>query len=185
MIEHMVFFLEEPSAQDLLQGLLPNILPDRASSIEHHFLVFQGKQDLEKNLVRRMSRWVRPNSKFVVLRDQDSGDCITIKRRLQEKCREAGHPTAVVRIACRELEAFFVGDWQAIALAFDKESLQTHANKAKYRNPDLLGSPSMEIKRLIPQYQKRDGARRIGPHLTTSRNKSNSFQALVRSLQQL
>lgn len=182
MIEHVVFFLEEPSAKDLLQGLLPNILPPQ---IEPHFLIFQGKQDLEKKLVRRMSGWIRPNSKFFVIRDQDSGDCKEIKRRLQGKCREAGHPNATVRIACRELEAFFVGDWHAIAQAFDKDSLRIHASKAKFRNPDLLGSPFAEMKRLIPHYQKRDGARRIGPHLMLDRNKSRSFQILVKSLQQL
>ncbi|MDD2741132.1 MAG: DUF4276 family protein [Rhodocyclaceae bacterium] len=179
MIENLVFFLEEPSAADFLKGLLPAILPIR---ITPHFIVFEGKQDLEKQLIRRMRGWLRPNSRFIVMRDQDSGDCTIIKNRLIAFCSEAGKPEAVVRIACRELESFFVGDWQAIADAFGKPSLATHDKTAKYRIPDELGSPSVEIKRIIPDYQKRDGARRITPHLRPERNRSNSFQVLYRTL---
>ncbi len=51
MIEHVVFLLEEPSAQDFLQGILPRILPNQ---VMPHFLVFEGKQDLERQLPRRL-----------------------------------------------------------------------------------------------------------------------------------
>ena len=182
MTENLVFLLEEPSAQDFLEGFLPKVLK---RNIPHHFLVFEGKQDLEKQMVRRMKGWLRPNSLFFVIRDQDSGDCIRIKSGLLAKCEAAGRPDSVVRIACRELESFFVGDWEAIAQAFSRPNLRNHDRSAKYRNPDLIGSPSREIKRLIPDYQKRDGARRISLHLTPDRNKSRSFQALVKSLQRL
>lgn len=179
MIQHLVFFLEEPSAEDFLRGILPGMLP---KEITTHFLVFEGKQDLEKQLVRRLRHWNRSNSRFIVMRDQDSGDCMEIKQRLQALCTEAGKPETTVRIACRELESFFAGDWQAIAAAFNKPALANHDRSAKYRDPDTLGSPSLEIKRLIPGYQKRDGARRIAPHLQPERNRSSSFQALYRTL---
>lgn len=68
----LVFFLEEPSAEEMLKGILPKILPDYVVA---RFIVFQGKQDLEKQLVRRLKLWRAPNSLFLVLRDQDSGDC--------------------------------------------------------------------------------------------------------------
>ncbi|WP_295393563.1 hypothetical protein [uncultured Thiodictyon sp.] len=57
-----------------------------------------------------------------------------------------------------------------------------HDRSAKYRNPDALGSPSQELRRVIQSYQKRDGARRIAPLLLPERNRSSSFQALYRSL---
>lgn len=182
MIEHLVFFLEEPSAEDFLAGLLPTIMPPE---VELHFLVFEGKQDLEKQLVRRMKHWRRPNSRFIVMRDQDSGDGPMIKQRLRDLCAEAGRPDAIVRIACRELEAFFIGDWRAVAIAFGRPALATHERSAKFRTPDALGAPSNEMKRLIPSYQKRDGARRITPHLVPERNRSNSFQVLYRTLCQV
>lgn len=182
MIEHVVFMLEEPSAQDFLEGLLPIL---GLGHLTFHYLVFEGKQDLEKRLVQRMRGWLRPNTRFIVMRDQDSGDCQVIKARLRELCQAAGRDDALIRIACRELESFFVGDWQAIAEAFDAPALAAHGRKAKFRNPDALGCPSAEIKRLIPGYQKRDGARRISGKLMPERNRSASFKVLFASLQQL
>ena len=43
----IVFFLEEPSAREMLAGILPRILPDDR---QIRYVIFQGKQDLEKNL---------------------------------------------------------------------------------------------------------------------------------------
>ena len=182
MTEHLVFFLEGPSEKDFLQGLWPTLMP---AHITPHFQVFQGKQDLEKQLMRRMKYWLKPNSRFIVMRDQDSGNCIDIKARLRSLCDEAGQPAAVIRIACRELESFFVGDWCAIATAFGKPALAAQAQKAKYRMPDELGNPADEIKLHIPSYQKREGARKISPHLDVSRNKSPSFHALIRTLEKM
>ena len=76
----LVFFLEELSARRLLEGLLPRVLPmDR---VVLRFVVFEGKQDLEKQLVRKMRGWRTPNTHFVVLRDQDSACCEDVKQRL-------------------------------------------------------------------------------------------------------
>lgn len=181
-IEHLVFFLEGPSEQDFLKTFLPSLLPER---ITVHYQVFQGKQDMEKRLALRMRGWCRAHTCFVVLRDQDSGDCVAIKNGVKQICRSAGHPNAVVRIACRELESFFIGDWAAVAAAFDMPALTKLGAKAMYRKPDVLGSPSGELKKHIPQYQKRDGARRMGPHINPDRNQSHSFQVLLRSIQQI
>jgi hypothetical protein len=181
-MNHWVFFLKEPSAEDFLRGYLPPFLPPGVSL---HFQVFEGKQDLEKRLELRLRHWCLPDSQFIVMRDQDSGDCVQIKANLKRLCRKAGRDDAVVRIACRELEAFFVGDMEAVATAFDKPGLAKHARSAKFKNPDALGSPSDELKRLLPGYGKRDGARRIAPQLAPSRNCSISFQVLHRTLERL
>ena len=181
-MKHLVCLLEEPSAQDALRVWLPQWLP---AAVTPHFIVFQGKQDLERQMVRRMRHWLMPDSRFLVLRDQDSGDCKNVKTTLAAKCAEAGKPDALVRVACRELESFFVGDWQAVASAFDRPALGKLAAKATYRQPDNLGSPSQELARLIPGYQKRDGARRIAPHVEAQRNTSRSFQALRSAVQAL
>lgn len=182
MIEHVVFLLEEPSAQDFLQAILPSLIPE---DIQIHFLVFEGKQDLEKQLTRRLKAWLRPNTKFIVMRDQDSGDCVAIKQRLRNLCLEAKRPDATIRIACRELEAFFIGDWQAVANAYGKPRVAELDGKAKYRDPDRFGSPSRELASVIDGYQKRDGARRISVHLKPENNRSASFQVLFRTLSKL
>ena len=182
MIEHVVFLLEEPSAAAFLKALVPKLLPD---SVTPHYIVFQGKQDLEKQLARKIRVWTRPNSRFLILRDQDSGDCRKIKARLHDLCPEARRPDTVVRIACRQLEAFFVGDWHAIGQAFGKPRVSANDGKAKFRNPDLMGDPFREIERDIPDYQKIDGARRVSNHLNLAKNRSHSFRVLVKSLADL
>ncbi|WP_429885460.1 DUF4276 family protein [Geoalkalibacter halelectricus] len=178
----IVFFLEEPSAQDALEGLLPRILPQ---GIAVQYLVFEGKQDLEKRMVRRMRAWLKPDSVFIVLRDQDSGDCKVIKGKLMALCQEAGMDDAVVRIACRTLESWFVGDWDSVSSAFQQPRLAALRRKAIYQDPDRLGNPVTELRKFIPDYQKRDGARRIGALLDPAGNRSRSFKLFVETLRRL
>lgn len=178
----LVFLLEEPSAQDALEGILPKLLPSNVTPI---FLVFEGKQDLEKRMARRMRGWLGANCFFVVLRDQDSGDCQSVKQRLVERCREGMRPDALVRIACHELEAWFIGDWTAVGEAFDRPRLQNLSRKALYRNPDRIASPVGELRKQIVTYQKRDGARRIGRCLNPDRNQSRSFHLFVEGIRRL
>jgi hypothetical protein len=174
-MRNLVFMLEEPSARDALEVWLPQWLDDRVTP---HFIVFQGKQDLERQLVRKMQGWLLPDSHFLVMRDQDSGDCRQVKAALVERCRSAGRPDAVVRVACRELESFFIGDWEAVAAAYDKPALARLARSATFRQPDAIGSPKSELKARLGGYQPRDGARRIAPLIDPARNRSASFQAL-------
>lgn len=78
-MSEIVFFLEEPSAEAMLEGFLPKVL---SPSLPYRCIVFEGKQDLEKQLVRRMRGYRVPGAKFVVLRDQDSADCKVVKETL-------------------------------------------------------------------------------------------------------
>ena len=174
-MRQLVFLLEEPSARDALQAWVPRWLP---ADVRPHFIVFQGKQDLEKRMVLRMRHWLLPDSRFLVMRDQDSGNCKQVKAALVERCRTAGHPNAVVRVACRELESFFIGDWEAVAQAFGRPALARLARSATFREPDAIGSPKQELARRLGGYQPCDGARRIAPLVDPAGNRSPSFRAL-------
>jgi hypothetical protein len=55
-MKNLVFLLEERSAVEMLKGILPQIISDE---IKTSFLCFQGKQDLERNLVRKLRSWQR------------------------------------------------------------------------------------------------------------------------------
>lgn len=172
-MRELVVLTEEPSAKDLLQGLLPRLLPDGWS---FRCLSFEGKQDLEKRMGRTLRAWQNPEARFVVLRDQDSGDCRAIKAGLLDRCLAVGRHGVLVRIACRELESWILGDLQAFAVEFSVPAAARAAAKAKYRDPDQLGSPVQELRNFAPDYQKRDGARRMGLRLTPDRNNSQSFR---------
>ncbi len=181
-MKNIVFFLEEPSAKDLLEGLLPRILP---SKMDVRFVVFEGKQDLEKQIVRKLKAWLDPDALFVILRDQDAAPCIQVKRRLAELASSAGRKDALVRVACHELESWVLGDLEAISAAFEKPQLKRQQNKAKYRNPDKISNPVTALRRLIPDYQKRSGARCVGPLLNPERNQSHSFRVFCAGVQRL
>jgi uncharacterized protein DUF4276 len=176
---NLVFFLEEPSARDLLTGLLPKLLPE---SVHVHYLVFDGKQDLEGQLVRKLRGWRMPDSAFVVLRDQDAAECRVVRTRLAKLVEESKRTPSLVRVACRELESWIVGDWHAVAEAFDRPNLAGLSVKDPYREPDALVHPVETLRKHIPEYQKRDGARRVGGLLDPQRNQSRSFRAFCAGL---
>jgi hypothetical protein len=178
----LVFLLEEPSARELLKGVVPRLVP---TDVHVEYLAFQGKQDLERNIPKKISAWKRPNSVFVVIRDQDSApDCKTVKKKLTDLVNQSGKP-ALVRVACRTLEAWVAGDLSAVAQAFGAPNLVSNQNKQKFRDPDALGSPYEELRRLVPTYQKIDGAQRVGALLSLDSNASTSFGFLCRGIRDL
>lgn len=126
-------------------------------------------------MVRRIRSWLKPDTRFVVLRDQDAAECLAVKRRLVSLVEEADRADALVRIACRELESWILGDWNALATAYQRPGVATLGRRAIYRNPDRLTLPVQEIRKHIPEYQKRDGARRVGKLLDPKDNQARSF----------
>lgn len=179
----LVFFIEEPSAEEMLKGVLPKILP---KDVIPRYVVFEGKQDLEKQLERRLKYWKTPNTRFLVMRDQDSGDCRVIKQKLLDKCGAANRPDTIVRIACHELESFYLGDLRAVETGLGLNGLSKLQKKRKYRAPDNLPNPAQELISLTKRfYQKVSGSRAIGPHLDLKCNFSHSFNVLVRTIKHI
>ncbi|HHB75554.1 MAG TPA: DUF4276 family protein [Desulfobulbus sp.] len=179
----IVFFLEEPSAREMLKGILPSILPE---TVDPRYIVFQGKQHMEKQLKKRIRGWCLPNTEFVVMRDQDFADCHDVKEKLVKLCRDAGRPDTLVRIACHELESFYLGDLAAVEKGLHVINLACKQNSAKFRDPDHLVSPDKELERITAKkYQKVSGSRAIGPHLQLNDNRSKSFMALITGIKQL
>lgn len=182
MINTWVFCLEEPSARAMLEGILPRLFPD----IDVKFIVFEGKQDLHKQLVKRLRYW-QGDARFIVMRDQDSGDCGIIKQQLRDLCNDAGRPDALIRIACRELETFYLGDLLAVEQGLNMTGLDKLQGNRKFRDPDRLVNAAEELKKTTGnKYQKLSGSRCIAPHLRLDEsNRSTSFQALLSGLQRL
>lgn len=179
-MKNVVFLLEEPSAKKLLEGLLPKLLP---GDVFAHYLVFEGKQDLEGQLVRKLRGWRMPNSVFVVLRDQDAAPCRDVKKRLVELSKQSGRKGVMVRVACRELESWVLGDLDALAQAFGLgASVLVQGRKERFRNPDEMVRPVEELRKFVPAYQKLDGAGRVGPLLDPARNTSHSFRVFCKGL---
>lgn len=180
-MRRVVFLLEEHSMKVFLDELLPRTYPE----LDYLCVVHEGKNDLEKSIPRKLRGWRDPGSAFVVIRDNDGSDCLVVKSRLRELCASAGRPETVIRIACQELEAWYLGDPEALAEAFDDPRLAELSRRSRYRDPDAVTRPSAELARLVPAFQKVKGARAMGKHVDPHRCTSRSFQVFVAAVERL
>jgi len=175
----LVFFLEERSAKLMLEGFLPSILPED-ENIYCRYVVFEGKSDLQKNLFRKLKAWQNNDAKFIVLHDKDSNDCMQIKEKLTNICQSSGKSNTLVRIACHELESWYLGDLLAVERGLGLFGLERQRNNRKFRTPDNIGNAFQELSRLTrDKYQKISGSRSIAPYLDIERNQSRSFRVFV------
>lgn len=184
-MRELVFLLEENSARALLESLLPRVL---SRDTGYRLIPFEGKQDLEKKLAQRIRGYQNPMARFIVLRDQDSyPDCRELKSRLLDLCtssRKREH--CLVRIACTELETFYLADLIAVERALGQTNLAAQQEKQKFRSPDQLGSPSRELAGLTKgKYQKVSGSRAIGRFLDMENSRSPSFRNLIAGIRRL
>lgn len=177
----LVVLVEEASTKEVLDVLLPTILP---AAVSFQVVPFNGRGDLESNIARKLSGWNEPNVRFVILEDQDSADCKKRKQHLVELVAKSGK-TALIRIACRELEAWYLGDLEAVANAYDKPELTRLLNKRKYRDTDCIVDVKEEFQKLVPEHQQITGAKKIAPFLEVERNRSPSFQFFVSGIQRV
>lgn len=180
-MSRIVFLVEEPSMKALLDELLPRLFPDLTFLCVPH----EGKGDLEKSVPRKLKAWQEPGVTFVVVRDQDRDDCKDVKRRLVELCEQGGRPDTLVRVVCQELEAWYLGEPAALAAVYSIPTLAGLNNRAKFRNPDSVLHPSKELAKLVPQFQKVNGARRMGQVLTAEANLSPSFRVFVEGVRRI
>ena len=170
----LVFLLEEASMKTVLDIILPKILPE---SVFFRTIAHSGKSDLEASIPHKLKAWRQPDTKFVIVRDQDSADCIQVKEALKKLVDPYNRPV-LIRIACRELESWYFGDLQAVSKAYGADVNQL-SKKSKYRNPDAMGNPKDELLKLFPRHQQIDGARKIAVHMDIENNTSDSFNCFV------
>lgn len=155
----IVFLLEEPSMKALLDGWLPRLFPGWVDG--QHFLCIphEGKSDLDRSIARKLAAWRIPDDSFIIVRDNDNTDCIALKARLQTLCQQSGRAETMIRLVCQELEGWYIGDLAALAAAFNRPRLDTAAHRKRFAEPDAWQKPSVEVKRLVPAFQKYSGAR--------------------------
>ncbi len=181
----IIFLLEEPSMKALLDGLLPRLFPGWTDGQHFQCVPHEGKSDLDRSIPRKLSAWRLPGDRFVVVRDNDSANCIDVKASLKALCAKGGRPETLVRLVCQELESWYIGDLQALSAAFDAPKVNTPAQRKRFLHPDQWQKPSIEVKRLIPAFQKISGARVMAQHLSPPANLSHSFQVFVEGLRRI
>lgn len=170
--------------QYFLEDLLPFILPQGYALGVNCFLrPHQGKSDLRKSIPRKMqvfSSYYRP-AKVIVVHDQDSSDCVQLKEQLLELCSIENACPFLIRIACRELENWYLGDMDALEGLYPKFNAARHRNSAKYRIVDHVFGAA-ELEHLIPGFRKTYAAKNVVLYMNTndlSQNRSESFRQTV------
>lgn len=196
MLDRLIVFVEEPSAEAALALLLPKLLGD----VEFQIIHFQGKQDLLNQTPARLrgyASWLPEDWRILVLVDRDDEDCFVLKSELENMAADAGLLTktatggsacfrVVNRIACEELEAWFFGDWAAVKSAFPRVPA-TVPHKAGFRDPDAITGGTWEAMERVLQkagyfksgLRKVELARSVAQHMVPDANTSRSFQAFA------
>lgn len=179
-------FTEEPSAKNVFEIILPKILPD---GVFFRVYPHQGKQDLEKAIRTTVPSISKiPGAKILITRDQDSADCIDVKEKIREIIAEKCHCDYAIRIICRELESWFLGDLAAIQSAYPRFRPEHYSNKADFRNVDKITQPNNYLKKILPEYSDRETlpklevSENIAPFLNLSSNKSESFNQTITAI---
>lgn len=176
--EHLEFLVEEKSMAVFLEEFLPLILPEgyilnENCTIRPH----NGKQDLQNQLpkiVRAYRNYPWP-VRFMVLHDQDSHDCILLKSKLKKLIdNDTSTINYLIRIACKELENWYLGDLSAIEFVYPESKAKSKKNKAKFRTPDLLNGAE-EMEKFTKNFGKVSCAREIAKVISINNNKSVSF----------
>lgn len=180
-MSRLIFLLEGRAEKEFLDTLLPRLFPD----LDFLCIPHEGKQDLKRSIPRKLKGWHFSEDKFIIIQDKDASDCRVLKGELVEICRDAGRPDSLIRIACHELEAWYLGDPAAIASAFNMPAIGRIGGQRKFRDPDALQRPADEIKRLCPNFQKVSGARVIAEHMSYTKNSSASFRTFIEGLSRI
>ncbi len=196
------FLVEEPSAEQALLYIVPKIT-DAAFRVHP----FNGKNDLLSKLRQRLKAYNQrmkngEDIRIIILVDRDDDNCHDLKVILEEATKWEGLVTksspapsgvfhVLTRIAVEELEAWFLGDEQAIRTAYTRVPI--FAQQREFRDPDAVRGGTWEaLERLLQKAGYHQGglakikaAREIATHMEPSRNRSRSFQIFCEGLQSL
>ena len=105
----VIFLLEEPSMKILLDGLLPRLFFGWVEGQHLQCIPHEGKSDLDRSIPRKLRAWRIPGDRFVIVRDNDNADCISLKARFQALCIANSRPETLIRLVCQELESWKAG----------------------------------------------------------------------------
>ena len=178
----IVFMVEELSMYVTLQELLPKVFPTWKEKVDWLCLTHEGKSDLRRSIKSKLSCWGFSEDRFLILHDNDGGDCIDLKKTLRSICVKARKPDTLIRIPCQELESWFLGDLDAVADAFCKPKIRNLQKKKRYRDPDLISNASDDLAKLTSMRGKVKRARMIAAEMDINSNRSHSFNVFIEGL---
>lgn len=200
MSTRIVLLVEERSMEITMDEILPKVLP----GTPHQIVTFRGKPDLLRKLPSRLAglRYeVRHGTRVAIVVDREAEDCQVLVRRLRDVVTGAGlavdrsgplRGDVLCRVACEELEAWFLGDVDALRAAYPRVPVGL-AEQAPFRNPDAVtGGTAERLHEVLraagsrhERLPKTQVAAAVSREMNPDRNRSNSFQVTVAGLRRL
>lgn len=180
-------FTEERSMEYFLRALLPRILPTGFELDTNCFIrPHEGKSDLKRSLSKKVkaSPHFSQPVKLLIIHDQDSNDCKVLKTNLISECSGLKSGDFLVRIACKELENWYLGDLESIDIVYPDTQASGLSGKSKFRNPDRLNG-SEEMNNLTRKFSKSHASREIGRIISIENNNSSSFNYFISGIAKL
>lgn len=206
---HFEVLVEDKSGSIVIDHVLREILGVNGRNHTWRMHPYRGLGRLPKNLRQRsnrssnrlllekLPRILRGYGKsldneseaVVVVVDLDDRDCVAFKNELLAVLNGCTpKPRAIIRIAIEEIEAWLLGDRDAVAAAYPrakKSVLDAYVQDSVCGAWELLADAvhpggSGEIKKVgwpASGQAKRQWAERIGPLMKPTRNRSPSFRA--------
>lgn len=179
-MQRLVAIVDEPSKDIFLRNLQRRL--DWLNRVPTEYQIANGYPEILR-LVDAVTRWRDPNMRFLILCDQDSANCHERKRRLSERVIGRHRGQTLIRIVCPELESWYIGDPGAVQRLFPHVRVDRHP--AIFRPPpDQLAEPAKWLMRQTGE-RKRGLAEMFGNTISTTQNRSHSFQTFLQGLQQL
>jgi hypothetical protein len=176
-----VIMVEEPSIEEVTKVIVRRLGIENQVKIIPH----DGKNDLEKSFPRKIVNWQNPQrTRFVICRDNDGSDCALLKEKLRNLLPQITQHEFKLRLVMNELEAWYLGDLEALRKAglISQGFVDQNRNKKKFRSPENLLNAKQEFKRLVKTGGQITLARTIAPHLELQNERCNSFKHFVAAI---
>ena len=205
---HLEVLVEDKSGSIMLEVILPKILGRKGTNHTWRIHSYKGIGRIPKNLQATPGRRTRlllhhlpsvlrgygrslrkAHGRVVVVVDLDNKDCRTFKGDLVTILNSCSpRPYTLFRIAIEEVEAWLLGDQNALRAAYPTARnavLNSYAQDSICGTWEILADAiytggAAQLRKLgypIIGRIKCEWAAQIAPHMDVNRNKSRSFQA--------
>lgn len=211
---HIEILVEDSSGKKLLEAVLPKLLGEQGNSHSWRVHDYKGLGRIPRNLnpgadptkrilLDQLPRLLQGYGRtpgidaVVVVLDTDKRNCVDFLAELSALaagCNPA--PNTLFRLAIEEVEAWYLGDRQALESAYPRakaDVLNRYVQDSACDTWELLADAVypgglVAIKKVgwpLPGQIKHEWAERIGPLLDPDRNVSPSFGKLCDGLRRL
>lgn len=188
-MKHLFILTEERSLKIVLETLLPMVLPE---NVLFRVIPHDGKQDLERSLPKTIPGLSKvPEARIIISRDKDESDCVLLKEKLVKLINDHCQCPYKIRIVCKNLESWFLGDLPAVQSAYNRFQPGKYQMTSDFRDVDSIGNPTQLLQRIVPELQnsvslpKLKVAREISAGMVVDRNKSISFINFFKAIRSL